>query len=284
MEEGRHVFLAMWRNPVGTVVLYSALVIHIALVLTSIYRRRSLRMPAKEAVQIGLGLVDPAALSDPHHRHPRAPPVLRCRRYLRLRHLRPVGGGSLAGGAAVGSAHRRLVPWLHGVSLLVAAEAVLPSGGALSLCRRDHAAARRAGGVLPGRAPSRGARRGSHLVRSAAAIRQLARACGGGLGLRDPRCRLHDAGGDPPHRPSGPLRARVHRPAPTSRHPHLPPGAPGHDRTGPSPFWRQAATPTSPTPRCAAGAGAARPAGCALARASRSCPPPRSRSSGCSNG
>ena len=63
MEEGRRVFLAIWRNPVGTVVLYAALVIHIALVLYSIYRRRSLRMPIKEAVQIGLGLLIPPLLA-----------------------------------------------------------------------------------------------------------------------------------------------------------------------------------------------------------------------------
>ena len=56
MEAGRLIFLGLWRNPAGTVLLYGALAVHLALVLYSLYRRRTLRMPRWEAGQIVLGL------------------------------------------------------------------------------------------------------------------------------------------------------------------------------------------------------------------------------------
>ena len=62
MEAGRAWFLAVWRNPLGTVVLYGAFATHIALVLWSLYQRRGLRMPAWEAAQILLGLAIPPLL------------------------------------------------------------------------------------------------------------------------------------------------------------------------------------------------------------------------------
>ncbi|MCD2180982.1 adenylate/guanylate cyclase domain-containing protein [Rhizobium sp. GN54] len=49
----------VWRNPAGTLVLYGALLVHVLLVLRSIYRRRTLRMPAREAVQMAFGLLIP---------------------------------------------------------------------------------------------------------------------------------------------------------------------------------------------------------------------------------
>ncbi len=58
-EAGRLWFLAIWRNPAGTVVLYAALLTHVALVLRSLYRRRSFVMPAREAVQVVAGLAIP---------------------------------------------------------------------------------------------------------------------------------------------------------------------------------------------------------------------------------
>jgi adenylate cyclase len=58
-EAGRLWFLAIWRNPVGTVVLYAALLTHVALVLRSLYRRRSFVMPLREAVQVVAGLAIP---------------------------------------------------------------------------------------------------------------------------------------------------------------------------------------------------------------------------------
>jgi adenylate cyclase len=59
---GRVIFLAIWRNPVGTTVLYGAFVIHAGLALRSLYGRRSLRMPFWEAGQLILGLAIPALL------------------------------------------------------------------------------------------------------------------------------------------------------------------------------------------------------------------------------
>ena len=62
MEAGRLWFLALWRNPVGTLALYGSLVTHFALALVSLYRRRHLRMPAWEALQLALGLSIPPLL------------------------------------------------------------------------------------------------------------------------------------------------------------------------------------------------------------------------------
>ncbi len=62
LEGGRAVFLAVWRNPLGTVALYGSFVIHVALALRSLYRRRSLRMPRWEVAQLLLGLAVPPLL------------------------------------------------------------------------------------------------------------------------------------------------------------------------------------------------------------------------------
>jgi adenylate cyclase len=59
METGRVIFLGVWRNPIGTVLLYGAVLTHIALVLRSLYRRTTLRMPRAEMLQILLGLCVP---------------------------------------------------------------------------------------------------------------------------------------------------------------------------------------------------------------------------------
>ena len=40
MEAGREYFVALWRNPLGTVVLYGALSSHLALVLWNLFQRR----------------------------------------------------------------------------------------------------------------------------------------------------------------------------------------------------------------------------------------------------
>ncbi len=63
-EDGRRFFTALWRNPVGTLALYGAIFTHIALVLRSIYIRRSLVMPKGELAQIILGLAIPILLID----------------------------------------------------------------------------------------------------------------------------------------------------------------------------------------------------------------------------
>src|SRR5919201_1719382 len=63
MEAGRYWFIAFWRNPVATPVLYTALVVHAALALRSLYRRRHLRLAAWEAWQLVLGLSIPPLLA-----------------------------------------------------------------------------------------------------------------------------------------------------------------------------------------------------------------------------
>ena len=62
MEVGRHWFNAIWRHPGGTVLLYGSLVLHFFLALQALYRRRTLRMPFREAAQLTLGLALPFML------------------------------------------------------------------------------------------------------------------------------------------------------------------------------------------------------------------------------
>ena len=62
MEAGRDVFVAFWRTPPATVVLYGAFAVHIVLVLYSLYRRRTLRMPLCEILQVVFGIVLPPIL------------------------------------------------------------------------------------------------------------------------------------------------------------------------------------------------------------------------------
>ena len=63
MEAGRWWFLALWRSRLGTLALYGAITLHGGLALWLLYQRRSLRMPAWESAQYGLGLVLPALLA-----------------------------------------------------------------------------------------------------------------------------------------------------------------------------------------------------------------------------
>jgi adenylate cyclase len=58
-EKGRLWFVAIWRNPVGTILLYGSVLVHIALVMRSLYQRRTLVMPVREALQIILGILIP---------------------------------------------------------------------------------------------------------------------------------------------------------------------------------------------------------------------------------
>jgi len=53
-----------WVTLPGTVLLYGAAVVHFVLVLRTIYMRRTLRMPAKEAVQLLLGIVIPLFIAE----------------------------------------------------------------------------------------------------------------------------------------------------------------------------------------------------------------------------
>jgi adenylate cyclase len=59
---GRHVLLAPWRNTPMRAALLICFVVHSGVGLRAFYRRRHLRMPAIEAVQLGLGLVIPVLL------------------------------------------------------------------------------------------------------------------------------------------------------------------------------------------------------------------------------
>jgi len=63
-EAVRRIFLATWRNPVSTSLLYGALVVHLALGLHAVYRRRTLRIPARELAQAALGLAIPLLMLD----------------------------------------------------------------------------------------------------------------------------------------------------------------------------------------------------------------------------
>ncbi|MCH7795720.1 MAG: adenylate/guanylate cyclase domain-containing protein, partial [Proteobacteria bacterium] len=62
LEAGRRAFLLLWRNLPMTVLLYGALAVHLGLAFRALYRRRSLKMPAWEAAQIGLGFAIPPLL------------------------------------------------------------------------------------------------------------------------------------------------------------------------------------------------------------------------------
>jgi adenylate cyclase len=62
-ELGRWWFLALWRNPPATAVLYTALLLHPILGLVALHRRRTLRVSAAEAWQLVLGLSIPLLLA-----------------------------------------------------------------------------------------------------------------------------------------------------------------------------------------------------------------------------
>lgn len=62
MEAMQHLRQLVTRHPVGSVLLYTALFLHAGLALTSLARRRSLRMPRSEALQVVLGLLIPLQL------------------------------------------------------------------------------------------------------------------------------------------------------------------------------------------------------------------------------
>lgn len=55
MERALDVFSAVWTGAAGTALLYGSLVVHIALVLWTFYRRRSLQFTATEWLQLALG-------------------------------------------------------------------------------------------------------------------------------------------------------------------------------------------------------------------------------------
>ena len=61
-EVGLRVAVAFWHSLPGTVLLYGAAATHLALALVAVYERRTLRMPAAEALRIALGFGIPLLL------------------------------------------------------------------------------------------------------------------------------------------------------------------------------------------------------------------------------
>jgi adenylate cyclase len=59
---GHDILMRPWRTLVGLSLLLAAFLVHIGLGLTALFRRRHLRMPALEAVQLALGLLIPFLL------------------------------------------------------------------------------------------------------------------------------------------------------------------------------------------------------------------------------
>ncbi len=61
-ETGLRFAVALWHSLPGTVLLYGAAAIHIGLAFVALYERRTLRMPAVQALRIALGLWMPVLL------------------------------------------------------------------------------------------------------------------------------------------------------------------------------------------------------------------------------
>jgi adenylate cyclase len=61
-EAGRLIFIAVWRHPIGTILLYGGLLTHFTLVLWAVYQRRHLRIPRWEIVRLILGISIPPLL------------------------------------------------------------------------------------------------------------------------------------------------------------------------------------------------------------------------------
>ena len=62
LENGRLWFIAVWRNPVGTILLYGSLAGHMGLSLWGIFIRRKLSLSLGEGVQHVLGVAIPVLL------------------------------------------------------------------------------------------------------------------------------------------------------------------------------------------------------------------------------
>lgn len=62
-EQGRTLFLALWRNGPATIAFYGAFLVHVALALDALYERHTLRMPPLEALRLAIGLFIPVLLA-----------------------------------------------------------------------------------------------------------------------------------------------------------------------------------------------------------------------------
>lgn len=63
-ERARRWFSFVWGNPVGTVLFYGSVLVHVILALRSLYMRRTLRMPPGEAAQFIVGLAIPLMIME----------------------------------------------------------------------------------------------------------------------------------------------------------------------------------------------------------------------------
>ena len=61
---GLDVFRAVWGNPVSSLLVTIAFVVHLVIALITLYRRRTLRMRPWEAAQLILGLMIPVLLAE----------------------------------------------------------------------------------------------------------------------------------------------------------------------------------------------------------------------------
>ena len=59
---GLGVILSVWRTPPGHVLIFTALFVHAAFGIVALWRRRHLRIPLSEAIQLGFGLMIPLLL------------------------------------------------------------------------------------------------------------------------------------------------------------------------------------------------------------------------------
>lgn len=101
--------LTVWRSPPGTLLLYGAAAVHVALALQAIYERRTLRQPVAQWVRMVLGLVMPIGLIG----------HFMATRYAFERYGLPGDYGRVIGGlwgrGAQGLAFGLLAPgWVHG--------------------------------------------------------------------------------------------------------------------------------------------------------------------------
>ena len=59
LDKSRIIFNYIWRNPIGTILLYSSFLIHILINLISIFQMKTLKLPLRKWVQILLGIIIP---------------------------------------------------------------------------------------------------------------------------------------------------------------------------------------------------------------------------------
>ena len=61
-EQGLRLATAIWQSAAGTILLYGAAIVHVALALVALYQHRTLRLPILEWLRIGAGLSIPTLL------------------------------------------------------------------------------------------------------------------------------------------------------------------------------------------------------------------------------